>query len=195
MKKLVLLLFIPFVCLGQTANEYFATGTEKMNGNDYYRAISNFSKAIELWESEALKKEIEVNKLLDGWEATIKLADGWDYDYYTFCYLWNGELKQKINDHKGAITDLDRYIQLLIWDNDERAYLLRGISKHALEDYYGAIADFNKSIELKADYAEAYRYRGYAKRKLGDNKGAKEDVRKSKLIIIIDDIKDDINPK
>jgi len=134
-------LFISTFGFGQTAKEYYSAGIEKINRNDYYRAISNFSKAIKIWEIEALKKEKKVSQVLDDW----------DYESYTFCYFWNGELKQKINDHKGAISDLTKYIQLLNYDNDKRAYLLRGISKENLGDLTGACADWKMATALGLD--------------------------------------------
>ena len=48
MKKLILLLFIPLVSFGQTAEEYFNDGIIKDNNGDYYGAIKDYSKAIDL---------------------------------------------------------------------------------------------------------------------------------------------------
>ena len=48
MKKLILLLFIPLVSFGQTANEYFNNAIEKITNQDYYGAIADYTKAIEI---------------------------------------------------------------------------------------------------------------------------------------------------
>ncbi|MBV8846400.1 MAG: tetratricopeptide repeat protein [Bryobacterales bacterium] len=43
----------------------------------------------------------------------------------------------------------------------------------------GAIADFTRAIELRPDYAEAYYFRGLAKRAKGDKDGAVADFMKA----------------
>ena len=50
MKKLlyILALLVSFSSFGQTAEEYLDSGVSKAEINDYYGAISDFNKAIEL---------------------------------------------------------------------------------------------------------------------------------------------------
>ena len=49
MKKLLLvLLFLPLVCFGQSAEDLIESGKEKANLKDYYGAIVDYTKAIEL---------------------------------------------------------------------------------------------------------------------------------------------------
>ena len=49
MKKLILLLLlIPIVSFGQTDTEYFDSGNDKAEAKDYYGAISDYTKAIEI---------------------------------------------------------------------------------------------------------------------------------------------------
>ena len=43
-----LALLISFVSFGQTAEEYFNIGFDKAEAKDYYGAIADFTKAIEL---------------------------------------------------------------------------------------------------------------------------------------------------
>tara|TARA_B110000003_G_scaffold13657_1_gene13552 strand:+ start:36 stop:335 length:300 start_codon:yes stop_codon:yes gene_type:complete len=48
MKKLILLLlFIPLVSFGQTAEEYYQSGYDKDEAGDYKGAIADYTKAIE----------------------------------------------------------------------------------------------------------------------------------------------------
>ena len=50
MKKLLIIsLFIPLVSFGQTANEFAKGGHEKFKLKDYYGAISDYTKAIEIY--------------------------------------------------------------------------------------------------------------------------------------------------
>jgi tetratricopeptide (TPR) repeat protein len=129
-----LALLIPLISFGQTAKEYFQSGYDKNDKGDYYGAISDFTKAIELNPSK--------NNL-----ATA---------YYN-----RGFSKAKLKDQYGAISDYTRAIE--IKPNYPEAYLNRGLSKARLEDYKAAIVDYNKAIEIKPNYALAYSNRAIAK--------------------------------
>ena len=61
------------------------------------------------------------------------------------------------------------------------SYLLRGHSKYEREDYQGAIAEYNKAIEINPNHADAYYFRGLAKRSrlVEDYRGAIADFNKS----------------
>ena len=48
-----LALLISFSSFGQTAEEYFSSGYDKAEAKDYYGAISDFTKAIELNPNDA----------------------------------------------------------------------------------------------------------------------------------------------
>ena len=49
MKKLIfILLLIPLFSISQTAEDFFNNGTEKANLKDYYGAIADYTKVIEL---------------------------------------------------------------------------------------------------------------------------------------------------
>tara|TARA_B110001450_G_scaffold212511_1_gene204498 strand:- start:36 stop:212 length:177 start_codon:yes stop_codon:yes gene_type:complete len=56
MKKLLLLsaLFVSFGSFGQTAEEYFDSAYDKGVAKDFYGAISDFTKAIELLRNISL---------------------------------------------------------------------------------------------------------------------------------------------
>ena len=54
MKKLLfILLLIPLFSISQTAEDFFNNGTEKANLKDYYGAIADYTKAIELNPDDA----------------------------------------------------------------------------------------------------------------------------------------------
>ena len=85
-------------------------------------------------------------------------------------YLKWGAAKFGQGNHRGAIADYDRAIE--IKPDYAEACFFRAGAKVVLGDYDGAIADCDRAIELKPDYAEAYFFRGVAKRGLGDRDGA-----------------------
>ena len=58
-------------------------------------------------------------------------------------------------------------------------YFKKGNSKSSLRDYRSAIEYYNKAIELKSDFADAYKNRALAKKLFGDLEGAKADSKKA----------------
>jgi len=108
---------------------YYKRAVEKLNKEDYKGAINNFDIAI------------------NGKE--INNADA---------YNNRGYAKHQLNDHRGAIKDLNKAIELNT--NHPYAYNNRGFAKINLNDYKGAISDFTKSIEINPDYFYPYFMRG-----------------------------------
>ena len=133
MKTLFFLLPSTFspIYYGQTANDYFEKG-----------------KSLEL--QLRIPKEIYCLAIL-----LISFSGYGQQSYYN-----NGVTKQKLGDHKGAIADFTKAIE--ITDNDYMAYVNRGVSKDELGDYRGAISDYTKAIEVHPDY-KAFENRGHSK--------------------------------
>ena len=161
MKKLILLLlFVPLISFGQTAEDYFNSGNNKFKKNNYFGAgaIADYSKAIEL-DPE-----------------------------YAAAYSNRGIAKSDLKDYYGAIADYTKAIE--INPDYADAYSNRGVAKADLKDYYGAIADYSKAIELNSDYVDAYYNRGNAKYDLKDYKEAIVEslnlLRMSQLIIFLE---------
>ena len=55
MKNIIftLTLLVSFISFGQTAEEYFSSALDKAKANDYYGAIADYTKAIELNPKDA----------------------------------------------------------------------------------------------------------------------------------------------
>ena len=150
MKKLILLLlFVPLISFGQTSEGYFASANEKMKVKDYYGAIADFTKAIEIGEPPQV----------------------------SMFYMNRGLAKFYLKDYSGAIADQNKSIEL--FPNPAPYYVRGQAKFFSGEDYSGAIADFTKAIELKPDYAIAYFFRGGTKEMLGDLRGACADWRRA----------------
>ena len=84
MKKILftLALFVSFSSFGQTSAQYFKSGFDKFEAKDYYGAIADYTKAIEL----------EPN--------------------YADAYYNRGNSKRKLKDYYGAIADYTKAIEL-----------------------------------------------------------------------------------
>ena len=84
MKKLliVLILFFSYDAYSQTAEDYFERAYDKDENGDYYGAISDLNKAIELSSD------------------------------YTIAYFNRGLAKSNLKDYYGAISDYTKAIEL-----------------------------------------------------------------------------------
>lgn len=92
-------------------------------------------------------------------------------------YINQSQLKYNVKDYEGALSDLNKSIEL----NPELfiSYYNRANVKLKLNNLNGSIADCNKSLEIIPNFVLAYNIRGLAKMKLEDNNGAINDFNKS----------------
>ena len=79
---IVLILFFSYDAYSQTAEDYFKSAYDKDENGDYYGAISDLNKAIELNPD------------------------------YAMAYLNRGFAKSNLKDHYGAISDYNKSIEL-----------------------------------------------------------------------------------
>ena len=92
-------------------------------------------------------------------------------------YYNRGLAKANLKDHRGAILDYDKAIELN--GKDALAYLSRGVSKSRQEDHRGALLDFSRSIELNPDDPQAYYNRGVSRSRMDQYRGALADFSKA----------------
>jgi protein O-mannosyl-transferase len=155
-------------------------GLAKYHLKDYYGAIQDNDKALEINPKEASVYVERGNskKALGDYKGAIQ-----DYNKaieinprYGKAYYNRGYLKASSGDMQGAINDFNRAIE--INPKDEDAYNNRGNAIASLGDMRRAINDFNRAIEISSQNAEPYNNRGNAKYFLRDVKGAIEDYNK-----------------
>ena len=176
-----LILAIPDQAQAETADFYYNRGIEKQDKGDYYGAISDYTKAIKInpRDAEAYHNRASAKESLNDYEGALK-----DYekavhiDPSDLSYQGVGVTKNALGDHYGAISAYNKSIKINKRNAD--VYYNRANTKgRDLEDYYGAISDYNKAIEIKPNYVFAYSNRGFAKKLIGDMKGACSDWRKA----------------
>ena len=135
-----LILSIPQKVYARDYSYYFNSAFKKGKRGDYYGAISDFTKAIEINPSEAAyynrgwnKQKLEdYNGAIADYTKAIEINTK-----YTSAYLNRGIAKRKLEDYYGAINDYTKAIE--INPNDGDAYYNRGNSKNDIKDYDGAI--------------------------------------------------------
>lgn len=88
-------------------------------------------------------------------------------------YFRQAEIKYDHKDYAGAISELNKFIDINI--NYYKGYLFRGVVKSNLNDYRGAIADYDKAIKNNFACGDAYSCRGKAYSNLGNYIKAIED--------------------
>ena len=150
-KLLLLLLFIPLLSFAQTQSDYLDKGDAKSDSGDYYGAIYEYTKAIELGDfyppalvNRALAKA-KIGDLSSAFEDinyVIKIVPEFGKPYY-----FRGLLKSNYSkDYYGAISDYTKAIELN--PDDANSYLQRGISKSILGDANGSCADWRKAVSF-----------------------------------------------
>jgi len=149
---LLLLLLFPLVSFGQTAEEFFDSGMEKRDLKDYYGAISDFNKAIEI------------------------------SPYDTDLYFLRGDSKESLKDYNGAMVDYSKMIELDDIDGYYFRGTLKDKTEDyygAIGDFTMSIDLNDSDPKSSEDLADSYSYRGVTKEKLGDLSGACVDWRKA----------------
>ena len=153
----------------------------KANLKDYIGAITDYSKAIELDQKNAVaytNRGIVKEELRDyagaiaDFDKVIELNPK-DLNVCICC----ANLKINHGDYSGAIADCNKAVGLD--PTNAKVYYSRGLAKYNLEDYVGAIADYDKSIELNPKDAAAYYNRGLIKYNSDDYAGAVADCNKA----------------
>jgi tetratricopeptide (TPR) repeat protein len=91
-------------------------------------------------------------------------------------YVQQGREFVQKNQFNEALSPLDRAIDTDPWS--AAAYNLRGYARLRLLQFDQAVADCSEAIRLQPNFLNAYENRASARRHLGDNAGAQQDVRK-----------------
>ena len=135
------------------ADTYLNNGNSKYNLKDYYGAISDYTKAIEIDPNNANAYFNRGNSKYDlkdyygaisDYTKAIEIDPNNDSAYYN-----RGLSKYDLKDYYGAISDYTKAIE--IDPNYAKAYNNRGISKAFINDLNGACEDARKAKSLGFD--------------------------------------------
>ena len=134
----------------QTAEEYFYRALEKQNKKDYYGAVADYTKAIEINPNDAnayINRGNSKNNLEDYYGAIADYTKAIEITPNDAAAYYNrGFVKSNLKDNYGAIADYTKAIE--INPNYADAYNNRGIAKEIIGDLNGACTDWKKAVEL-----------------------------------------------
>jgi tetratricopeptide (TPR) repeat protein len=142
------------------AAEYYSSGSDKYQEEDYQGALKDLDKAIALnpqhicaYNTRALVKERLNN--IPGAVADYNRAIAIGDEHVEYAYANRGRLKaEKLNDLQGALTDYNKSISIAPMAYN---YLKRGnLKANRLNDFNGALEDYTLAIDIDADYYYAY---------------------------------------
>ncbi len=159
------------------AEAYFKQGNTWWKKGDYNKAISYYSKALELEPNgipayinrgSLLSEKGEYDKALLDFNKVIELDPKFAVAYKNRGLTWyeKGEYDKAISDYSKAIELDPNYVD---------AYYNRGNARYRKVKYDKAISDYSKALELDPNYASAYLNRGLAWEHKGMKKKAADD--------------------
>lgn len=149
---------------------------------------SNCLPALALDERQAeiaaiekqLKKDIEADKTSELEPVKRQLDELIATKGEAQLFLLRADVKYRMYDLKGAISDYDQAIALQ--PKSAKAYMQRGTANCIGENYEAALSDFNTAISLGENSADVYRSRGGAEEQLGKKAEAIADLTKALAI-------------
>ena len=164
-----------------SSKHYRESGYNKLQSNDYYGAISDFTKAIEIDPNDDisyLNRGVARLRLEKYYDAISDFTKSIEINpNYAKSYFNRGNAKYELDDEAGAISDYTKAIE--IDPNYADAYSYRGNAKYGLKDYYGAISDYTKAIEIEPNDGRAHYNRAFNNFMLNNSADACRDFKKS----------------
>jgi len=157
---------------------YLEKGLKDIEDEKWNQALDNLTEEIELTKNkDAYYPRAYVNFILEDYLGSIKDADeALNADKNNIKgYNIRSLAKYELNDHKGAITDINKLTTLFekltdkekealeIEENNEtfnQFYFRRALSKSELGNKAGALKDFDSAIEIDSLNGQAYFQKG-----------------------------------
>lgn len=155
---------------GNLALAYYYRANAWFRKKDYNKAVSDYTKAINLnpkdadvhyGRGDAWYAQKEYDKAIVDYTKAVSLDPKNDAAYYGLGISWS-----KKGDYDKAITDYSRAIS--VNSRNEQAYSGRGAACYRKGDYNKAIADYTQALSIDPMDDEVYVGRGLAWARKGD---------------------------
>ncbi|MDH3576102.1 MAG: tetratricopeptide repeat protein, partial [Desulfobacteraceae bacterium] len=142
----------------QDGGSYFKRGNSYLNEGQYDKAISEYSKAIEINPKDnkaytkrglAYGRRGQFDQAISDFNKAIEInpKDNKAYNNRGFAYSRRGQFDQAISDYNKAIEINPKY---------NKAYTNRGAAYARRGQFDQAISDYNKAIEINPTNTNAY---------------------------------------
>ena len=160
-----------------SSQEHLVAGQKYASQNQWDRAITEFSQAIDLnpkiaraysGRGKAYSKRGEYDKAIVDFTMAIALDPNYAEDY-----VGRGDAYDYTKGYSNAIADYSKAIALN--PRLKEAYYDRGFVYNESGNYDSAVADYTRAIEMDPNYADAYYDRGRAYDAKGDYDNAIND--------------------
>ena len=185
------MLSVPETAQAESAIYYYNRGNKKFTMKDYYGAISDYTKAVEINPNLVqpygsmcgAKVNIGMNEeAVDDCNKALSLSSSNQLTNSDRAMIYANLCGANLNlgVHKDTIKDCTKALEFN--PQNDLAFYNRGSAKIHLNDNYGAISDINQAIDLnpKSNFISWYYLnRGIAKEKIGDLQGACFDWREA----------------
>tara|TARA_B100000700_G_scaffold314504_1_gene401179 strand:+ start:872 stop:1450 length:579 start_codon:yes stop_codon:yes gene_type:complete len=152
------ILSAPEKAKAESAVFYYNRGVDKSNAGDYYGAISDYNKAIEInprYADAYYNRGLAKRKSGDNYGAISDYSKAIEITPMNESAYYNrGNVKGRdLKDYYGAISDFSKVIE--INPRNANAYGNRGLAKKFIGDMEGACSDWRKSASMgKANAAQ-----------------------------------------
>ena len=143
----------------ESGTYYYEQGFEKLFvDNDFYGAISDFTRAIEIDPNIAKYFSLRGRALAaleDYYAAISDFTRAIEIDPDEYDYLVRGNAKYELGDYWEAISDYNKALEI---DSEIAvAYIMRSSSNYIMGFIEDACSDYNKAIEINPGFANEYR--------------------------------------
>ena len=152
----VIMIALPLKVNAESAQFYLKRADEKFSRKDYYAAISDYTRVIEMGyaRSYPIRRRGRSKYYLGDLSGALS-----DFNQailneplIRFNYQFRGDAKADMGDNYGAISDYKRAIE--IDPNDPYSYIFSGYAKLNLKDINGACLDWRiaKNKDIKNNF-------------------------------------------
>jgi len=172
---------LPIRSTGSSFDDWIKSGGKNYEKGNYEKAISDYSKAIDLepYESLSYFNRGLCYEMLGKYSEAIR-----DFNKAieinpnrVSAYAARGSVYAKLGKNNEAIRDFNKAIELN--PKDAESHYWSGVIYNRIGKYSDAIIDFNKVIALDPNHVSAYAARGSVYAKLGKNNEAIRDHNKA----------------
>jgi len=146
-----LVLSVPGKVNAESADFYFSRAIDKQEQGDYYGAISDYTKVIEINPNDANayynRGNIKGRDLKDNNGALLDLNKSLELDPFNDqAYISRGVIKRRFGNIYGALSDYYKSIE--INPQNHQAFINISVVKEELGDINGACSDAKKAVSL-----------------------------------------------